>query len=315
MTLLSLECTIQVIFESPPVKPKRKTLQTVIVSVLIVAVVLWVAGAIATELTNKVPMTGETIKTDLAWPGNLGKSVVEDVQKLFENRSDPLYGYPYKGSLTVDNSITITNFDTIKNISPLPPAPTAKHDVYLLEPVANLDVSNPVKYGMDLEGKGISSPFQEQYKREAIENNVKSMFLLKNVAKDSIILAPIDGILRYFADNVPNGTIGGAEIVFTALDGTEEEINVAGNDILPFTPLIEGMTPFTGHNAPTDVVYVQVKRGQPIMKTLQPGDILMMSIAQPDKTNSSILYPTNINLLSIPDPKTGVQKTVIVANQ
>jgi hypothetical protein len=41
----------------------------------------------------------------------------------------------------------------------------------------------------------------------------------------------------------------------------------------------------------------------------------MTSIAQPDKTNSSIIYPTNINLISVPDPKTGTQKSVIVASQ
>jgi galactitol-specific phosphotransferase system IIC component len=50
--------------ETAPVKPKRKIIQTVIVSILIVAAVLWIAGAIVIELTNNVPMSDETMKTD-----------------------------------------------------------------------------------------------------------------------------------------------------------------------------------------------------------------------------------------------------------
>jgi hypothetical protein len=286
---------------------------------LAVLLVVEAAAAIATELTNDVPMTGETIKTDLAWPWNIGKSVVEDVQRLFENRSDPLYGYPFKGTITADNSITITNLDTIKNISPLPPTPTPKNDVYLLEPVENLDVTSPVEYGMDLAGKGTSSPFGELAKQEAIKNNVKSILLEKNIPAGKVILAPIAGELRYFAnDSIPNGTVGGVEIDFTSPDGTEEIISVAGNDIsdiLSFTPLIEGITPFSGNNKPGDIIYAQVKRGQPIMKSLQAGDIRTESMAQPKIGGSTYIFPTNINLITIPDPKTGKQETVIVADQ
>jgi hypothetical protein len=289
---------------------KLKIIGLVTLAVLLAAEA---AGAITTELTNNVPMTGETIKTDLAWPWNLGKSATEEVQKFFNNKSDPLYGYPYKGTLTAGNSITVNNLDAIKDISPLPTTPTPKNDVYLLEPVEGLDVTSPVEYGMDLAGKGNSSPFQEQYKQEAIKNNVMNLLLFKNIPKDSVLLAPADGTLRYFADNAPDGIVDGAEIVFTAPDGTEEKISIARNDILLIAPLIDEVKPFTGHNAPNDQIYIQVKRGQPIMKTLQSGDILMTSIAQP-KTGSSYIFPTNINLITIPDPKTGKEATVIVAD-
>ena len=49
------------------------------------------------------------------------------------------------------------------------------------------------------------------------------------------------------------------------------------------------------------------------MKSLQAGDILTTSIAQPKIGGSTYIFPTNINLISIPDPKTGKEATVIVA--
>jgi hypothetical protein len=289
------------------------------ISLILIAVLALIEGigAVATELTNNVPMTAGTIKVDLAWPWTFGKSTVADVQKYLEKekQAHAFFNFPDKGTISAGNSIVITNSDVIKDVSPLPAIPTAKHDIYLLEPVENLDVTNPVEYGMDLAGKGNSSPFPEQYQQEAIKNNVKNMLLLKNIPEDSVLLSPIDGVLRYLAFPDPNITDVGAEIVFTASDGTEEEISIAGFDILRLAPLIDSITPFTGNNPPGDIIYIQVKRGQPIAKTLQSGDLLVTSIAQPDKNNSSNIYPTNINLLSIPDPTTGTQKTVIVASQ
>lgn len=275
-------------------------------------------GAVATELPNNVPMTGVTIKEDLAWPWNLGKSTVADVQKFLEKekQAHEMFNFPDKGAITSNNSIVITNLDAIKDVSPLPATPTVKHDIYLLQPVENLDVTKTVEFGMDFAGKSSPDAYFKEYEQEAIKNNVKNMLLLKNIPTDSVLLAPIDGMLRYFADNVPDGTVGGAEIIFITPDGTEEEIGLSSyNSVIPMTPSVDGITPFTGHNAPSDVVYMQVKRGQPIAKTLQSGDILMTADAQPDKNNSSNRYPTNINLISLPDPKTGAQKTVIVASQ
>jgi hypothetical protein len=273
-------------------------------------------GAGITEKTNKVPMTGETIKADLAWPWNLGKSVVEDVQRLFEKKSDVISNFPDKGTLTTDNSITITNLGDIKNISAIPAIPTVKNDIYLLQPIEGLDVTNPVEYGMNLDGKsGGGSPFPEEYTQEAIKNNVRNAFVFKNIPEGSVIVAPVDGVLRYIAFENSNVKDVGATISFTAPDGTEESVDIGGYDTVHMAPLIDSIIPFNGNNSPGDVISIQVKRGQPIMKTLNSGDVSMSSIAQPDKTNSSNIYPNNINLLSLPNPKNGKQAIVIVADQ
>ena len=279
-------------------------------------------GAVATELTNNVPITAGTIKADLAWPWNLGKSTIADAQQYLENQKQAhnLYNFPDKGNINAGNSIVITDLNAINDISPLPTTPTPKHDIYLLEPVENLDVTSAVECGRDLEGKSNINPiFQEQYRQEAIKNDVKNMLLEKNIPKGSVIIAPIDGELRYFAMKVPNGTVGRVAIDYTDPDGKVEEIGVSGwgdSTNLSLTPLIEGITPYTGDTAvPGEPIFVQVKRGQTIMETLQGGNIVITSTAQLNNLDSTDSWPTNINLLSIPDPKTGVQKTVIVASQ
>ena len=274
-------------------------------------------GAITTELTNNVPMTGETIKADLAWPWNLVKSIAADVQKYLENQKQAhdLYNFPDKGNINAGNSIVIADLNAINDISPLPTTPTPKNDVYLLEPVEDLDVTSPVEYGRDLEGKSDINPiFQEQYRQEAIKNNVRNMLLLKNIPKDSVLLAPIDGTLRYNNIDAPNGTVNGLEIFFKAPDGAELIISLANYDQF-LIPLIDTITPFTGNNESSDTIYIQVKRGQPIAKTFQLGEVFMEATAQQSLTSADGSHPTNINLLSIPDPTTGIQKTVIVASQ
>ena len=119
-------------------------------------------------------MTGETIKNDLAWPWNLGKSVVEDVQRLFEKKSNiptPLYNFPDKGIINTDNSITVTDLSTIENLPTIPATPTLKNDIYLLQPVEKLSVIDPFEYGMDLLGKNSINPiFSKAITQEAVNN-------------------------------------------------------------------------------------------------------------------------------------------------
>jgi len=292
-----------------------RKLRNIGLTTLAIATAIEGAGAVATELTNNVPMTGETIKADLAWPWNLGKSATADIQKILEKQPEGIYNFPDKGTLNAANSIVITDLNAIKDISPLPATPTLKNDIYLLQPVENLNVVNSVQYGMDLEGKSDINPiFQEKYRQEAIKNNVRNMLLLKNIPKDSILLAPIDGTLRYNDINAPDGAINGLEIFFKAPDGTEVIISLADYDQF-LTPLIDTITPFTGNNESSDVIYIQVKRGQPIAKTLQLGDVFMEATAQQSLTSADGSHPTNINLISIPDPKTGKQATVIAADR
>jgi hypothetical protein len=281
-----------------------------------VASVIEGTGAVITGLTSHAPVTAETIKTDLAWPWNLGKSTASDVQKTIESNSGGIYNFPDKGTLNPNNSVVITDLQIIKDIPTLPTTPTVKNDVYLLEPVENLDVVNSVQYGMDLGGKSDMNPiFPEKYRQEAIKNNVKNMLLEENIPEGSVIIAPMDGVLCYYAMEVPGGTVGGAAIDYTAPDGTVQSVSIAGwggSTNLDMTPLIEGLTPYTGNNAPGETVFASVKRGQPIMITLQPGNIVMEAEAQLNGSDSTDSWPTNINLISLPDPKTGIQKSVIL---
>jgi hypothetical protein len=138
-----------------------------------------------------------------------------------------LYNFPDKGNINGGNSVVITDLNAIEDISPLPTTPTPKHDVYLLQPVANLDVANSVQYGMDLEGKSDMNPiFPEKYRQEAIKNNVKNMLLEKNIPEGSVIVAPMDGVLNYYAMEVPSGTVGGVGIAYTAPDGTVQNVSI-----------------------------------------------------------------------------------------
>lgn len=76
------------IFPEEPEKQKKGIGKKIKAGLVVLAglAVLEGAGAVATQLINNQPMSVETIKTDLAWPWNLGKSAIADISDLFRKK-------------------------------------------------------------------------------------------------------------------------------------------------------------------------------------------------------------------------------------
>lgn len=69
------------------VEPKPRRIGTKTRIALAGLALLETGGAIANEQFNEQPIGTQTVIQDLAWPWNLGKSAVEDIQRLFQGKT------------------------------------------------------------------------------------------------------------------------------------------------------------------------------------------------------------------------------------
>ena len=71
----------------PKTRKQRHTGRNIALAGLALAGAVETTGAVITEQTNNQPISAHTIPADLAWPWNLGKSAIEDIQGFFKGKS------------------------------------------------------------------------------------------------------------------------------------------------------------------------------------------------------------------------------------
>lgn len=266
------------------------------------------------------PISPAGITRDIqAIPGQIAdwfRSGKVDVPPFFDNSKN-------SGAISPNNSVIIRGLSLIQNVEVVPSGANPKHDVNLLFPIQGLPPTG-INYSKDFQGKNDSNPiFPEEIRQYAKANGIENVMVFQGIPKDSIIISPVDGVIRYNdgGNHVPPGQVHSAIMSYSAPDGTVQNILIAitltsRSNNSGFLPLIQSKL-FKVGDAGKDIreFQVPVKRGQPIFRTTKDAsEVRITTMALPTPTSSgNELYPTNINLITTPNPSTGEQKVVIVA--
>lgn len=214
-----------------------------------------------------------------------------------------------------NNNIIQIDKNMLANIATIPTVPAPKHDINLLMPFQNLPSDTSIAYDKILIEDHQSFPVIPAQVKYAKEQNVKDQIVFKNIPKDTVILAPVDGLLEFYVirpDVAPSGTIEAINLFYKSPEGTIYQVGIFGSGTVfnPlgnfFKPLIEATPDILGQNPSVDesTLRVEVKRGQPIALTLVSTDLNFTSKGWPSGkigVGAPETYPTNINLITLPD--------------
>lgn len=223
-----------------------------------------------------------------------------DVPSGFDNAKD-------SGAIGSNNIINI-DMVALANIDTIPAIPTPKHDINLLTPFQGLPSDVNIDYSKRFTGQN-QTFFNSEETKYAEEQNIKDEITFKSIPKNSVIPAPMDGSLEFtrVPGVTPEETVNCASIYYKSSDGIVYQLQVGGRGGDFFKQLIEAM-PF-GSNpeeslADREKKFVSVKRGQPILETLQTTDLHLIVKAWPSGklgVGATETYPNNINLITLPD--------------
>lgn len=238
----------------------------------------------------------------------------EKVQLTFNNSADDNEGpsvfdnEPSEGTISGNNTITVSNLDSLQGINAVPQSSGDGHTINILVPIKDIPPSGKVDYKRDLIGKNPSnSIYAPESRQYAMENSIENQIVLKGIPAGSTILAPIDGEFMYnrIRNSIPEGALDGATFFFKDEKGILYQISINDDDLKPLAPVLD--VPFrTMKDARDDFrKFVHpIKKGQPILKSLQQGDILIYAHAWPsgqfgieESVNGERLYPVNISFL------------------
>jgi len=209
------------------------------------------------------------------------------------------------GAIGSNNEIKI-DAATLDKVPTLPSVATPKHDIYLLTPFQNIPSGVNIAYN-----KNFGGDFNPGELSNAKDQNIKNNIIFENVPKDTVIIAPFDGQIEFYAN--PSDAAGVCEMAnlfYFAPDGAVHQLLIGG----PFQALIDEKPFLTGQiNLNEDSLLVSVNRGQPIAKTLQTRAIGFTAQAWPKGlgTATYYIYPDNLNLITLPDGS-GQEKLAIL---
>jgi len=283
--------------DSLKVKPEKHRLSTG-VKIAIVGTTLGLAyggGVLNTELTNNEFVNAHTLQVDALHPYNLG--LHEIASSTFDNAKD-------SGAIG-NNNFMLIDKNRLANINTIPTIPTPKHDINLLAPFQELPPGINIVYEKTFTGEDQSlfgSDETEYAKKEGIKNKIT----FKNIPINTVIPAPVDGFLEFYARPrvAPEGTIESANFFYKGPDGTIYQVQMGGTPGDLFKPLTEA-TPYTFENSVDEsTLRVEVKRGQPIALTLQSTDLSYTTKGWPSGeigVGALKTYPTNVGLIVLPD--------------
>lgn len=234
---------------------------------------------------------------------------------------------PDKGTLNIDNTVFITDLNSLRNtITPLPDS-TPKHDIYIVYPIVGLPTSGSVTYEKDLLGKNPAAPiFSENTRQEAIDNNIRNIFNTP-ILKDQELILPVDpaikavkiAVVRRLERSLPEGVFETVKISYTdPRNGKYYQIGIAEDISTPFNSLIEGDIKPYGSIGQAESIEktIQIENGQPIkiLRSLQNGTLNVTAMAKSSESApGSQFYPVNLNLFATKDTatnKTGVAVVV-----
>lgn len=259
------------------------------------------------------------IVEDLKWPLSLaayglemfrGKEAPVSVSPIFDNTAD-------KGTITAANSIIIDSLDAIKDIPTIPPGDNPKHDIYILVPFQDIS-SEKINYSKNFLGDAQPLRYGSETKY-AKERNVKDNIEFKDVLKDTVILAPADGRLRFAKILAPEGAVDAITLIHKGHDGKAYQL-MLGLNVGFFKPLLIEVEPFlidperlkwiaqninpAEREKLEQDFWVDVKRGQPIATTLQAANLSISNQVWPSgefgkERIDSPIYPGNIAFITI----------------
>jgi len=227
-----------------------------------------------------------------------------------------------KGRITTQNSVMIKDTETLKNMSPIPSGSNPNHDIYLLTPRLGQPPEDGMGYRKDFTGKNAFNPiYAPEVRKYAIEKGVKNEIFIK-VKKGDVIAVPALGPNLQFMYNrirendLPEGTLDGATILYKDENNILHQVLIDDASAKPLAPIMSDIKPrgikddFKKFLHPTET-------GQPLLKVLEDGEIVMFTQAWPSgqsglENKQHPVYPTNINLATLPDPSTGKNKVAVV---
>lgn len=305
---------------TPPPEPSRKALYARLAGTLLIAIAT--AGpAIDHHMQNETAITPDAIGRDALsipdfYSGLISKLTRKEPTPNFDNTVD-------NGTISTINSVVIHDLKEIEAIPTVPSGPNPKHDINLLMPIQGISPSGTIDYNKDLIGKNDANPiFAEQSRKYAKEQDVKNSIIFRNIPKDSVIVAPIDGELDFSKFSQEDSLIAMARLFYKDSNGILQQVMISGTSHDFFSqlakaeplPLGKGFVSFEEGSK----FRVSVKRGQPIMKTVKNTDIKLSAMAWPSgaagreiSKNGEHLYPTNLNLITL-DLPSGANKLVVV---
>ena len=264
-------------------------------------------GAVVQEQINEQPISAQSVVQDLIWPWNLGKSAIEDIRAIFNKEAKVPSTFDNAKDSGTMGSNNIVNIDetTLANIDTIPEVPTPKHDINILTPFQGIQSNINIDYGKDFRGQNQPLYGLDETKY-AKEQNIKDNIIFKSIPKDTIILAPVDGLLEFYArpEKAPAGTIEAVNFFYKSPEGTLYQIGMGGSPGDFFKPLVDAKPYMFERNVDESVLRVEIKRGQPIALTLQSTDLGLTTVGWPSGeigVGSSKTYPANINLITLPD--------------
>lgn len=213
-----------------------------------------------------------------------------DVPAIFNNDKD-------SGVIGNNNTIGIDG-TMLANID-IVPTPTLRHDINLLTPFKALPPSVNINYEKSFTGIA----YDKEETDNAKENNIKDTITFKDIPKDAIIVAPVDGLLEFYS--VPRvareGSIQAINFFYKSADGKIYQISMGGSVANLFKSLID-VKPFTFEKGTDEsALRVEVKRGQEVAMLLQTADLSLTTKTWVSGQFAGKISPDNINLITIPN--------------
>lgn len=216
--------------------------------------------------------------------------------------------------------IPLSHAQQLHGIPTVPPGDNPKHDIYILAPFLNIQSGEKIDYAKEFIGDTAPVYYGPDETKYAKEQNIKEKVVLKGIPKDTVIRAPADGLVEFAMRPkiAPSETVEGANLYYKGPDGVMYQLMIFGNPGDFFKPLIDAKPYELGTNqnlADRKKMFVQVKRGDPLMATLQITDLFSNGRAWPSGelgVGSNKNYPVNLNFITLPDGA-GQEKLAILA--
>lgn len=215
------------------------------------------------------------------------------------------------------SNLLVTDLESVQNLN-------GNSHASLLIPIKGIEsLALPIDYSKDLAGKNPSNPiFPAQIREKAIRENVRNIAIFEGVTKNSSLVSPVDGYLRYTRrpEFYSEGTAETIQIAFVK-DGVLYRISM-GRDVNVdedlFTPLKDAPT-FTGQNTPASLDYrtwTPVRQGEDVASVLPNRINVRVSMeGWPSGSfarGANDVFPANLTWTTTPDPNTGDPKLVAI---
>lgn len=286
-----------------------------------------ITGAVIAEKTNNQPLSTRTIPADLAWPWNLGKSAVEDIQGLFKGKTsspeasvfDPtatsgvikpsmIERLPQEEIAKLDPFTKIDDRNTIQVLYPIDVS-TSKNPNVSIEYKKSLNISKTTGNQSHLEQQGFYNAFYS-----------------KNIPSGTIIYAPVDGKLILYTDsgNIPpiNDRDYSTATIDFQVNGKDYRMIITGGkknrgdifNTLTNAPVIGSSKMSREEVAKINNQAISIKRGNPILQVAEDkidfkfwirGDFDQSKAYKGLLNGQEVIFvpetPTNLDFFSTPN--------------